>query len=122
MLDFFMSDRFFKTMEEPISTTPALPDPAAELKSEIEALKAQVESLKVPAPVDPDPVPEPTPEPEPVIPFVAEQEPATEPLKVGGQELEQFRRLAMRSDRNLGGFFKDNSDAIRSQIKQLLEV
>lgn len=123
VLDFFMSDRFYKSLPEATPTKePTLPDPSAELKTEIDALKAQIESLKVPALVDPDPVPEPTPEPEPVIPFVAQQEPPTAPVAIGGGELEQFRRLAMRSDRNLGNYFNENSDAIRNQIKQLLEV
>lgn len=124
VLDFFMSDRFYKTLAEPTPIKEStLPDPAAELKAEINALKAEIESLKVPDPVDPDPVPEPTPEPDPpVVPFVAEQEPPTAPLAIGGGELEQFRRLALRNDRNLGTYFNENSDAIRNQIKQLLEA
>lgn len=123
VLDFFMSDRFYKSLAEPTPTKEStLPDPTIELKSEIDALKAELEAMKVPALIDPDPVPEPEPQPEPPIPFVADQEPATAPVAIGGGELEQFRRLAMRSDRGLGDYYKQNADAIRNQVKQLLEV
>lgn len=117
-----MSDRFFKTEEGIPINEPIPPDPTAELRAQLDALKAELEAMKVPAPIDPDPVPEPEPQPEPPVPFVADQEPATAPVAIGGGELEQFRRLAMRSDRGLGDYYKQNADAIRNQVKQLLEV
>jgi hypothetical protein len=122
MLDFFMSDRFFKTLEEPTIKEPPAPteDPTAELKAQIEALKAQIEALVAPAPV-PDPVPEPTPEPDPApVPAVSE-EPPTAPLSLGG-ELGKYLDLRTRNPRALGEYFKEHGDQIISQAKQLLEA
>lgn len=128
MLDFFMSDRFFKTMEEPTTTKEApVPDPSAELRAEIDALKAELEAIKAtPAPEpEPESLSEPEPEPEEEkVPFVAVAEPPTAPVpsSVSGAELEEFRKRALRSDRSLGDYYKQNAEAIQSQIKQLLEV